>query len=448
MYKALLILFVLVSLAPKMLMAQAIVDATVENDVENFVVTLYTNSKANAFDIFEEYGAANTSSNPHKVYIPFINPSASSVNTNFSYFSNRSNLPKINVAGNDSVNTQIRFTLDVDVNGNQDDLHVAVSDTQGGTYYVLDFIGTYTDGVYNVDVSLQDICSQVDITFDCSDFDEDNAPSALDSVVLFFFVNDGALVDGDEVTVGNFTGEYYEVQFSNRIYTDQTVNMGELFKGDEQLRASYSTFSFSSGTTLGLFSYAEAGAANTLCDAVVDSNNTNRTLGGLGLNRGNLFDLETTVTSGNAAVKNLENNRCYTIRLFWCDRFGFCSYSSQAIQNTPEDIESLLEKQACFFFTAGFGEEHPVVNYFQAWRDQFLKKYALGRAFIKWYYEFAPQHTPYILERPWLQKTIRAVGYGLYGALRYFWVFIFLLGLAVVHFFGKRSTQHREKPIR
>ncbi len=421
--------------------AQSVTDNTIVNNVEDFLVTLKTNNGANSYDIFEEGGQSNNSGNPHKLYIPIINPTATTVNTQFSYYPNRANLPQITTVGNDAVTTQLTFSLDVDVNGNQDDLHVAAADSATGSYFVIATLGQFTDAIVTANLSLQSICNSTDLVFDCGDFATNATPSVNDSVVLFFFLNEGNLSVGDQITPGNFTGEYYEVNFSNRIFNESTVNLSELTKGDSLLRASYSAFSFTSGTLQGLFAHPEAGATNTLCDAVVDADNNNDTIGGLGLSRSNLVDLETAEISGRASVKNLENNRCYTVRLFWCDRFGFCSFSSQAIQNTPEDIEALLEKQACFFFTAGFGEEHYIVNYFQVWRDQVLKKYALGRAFIKWYYGFAPQHTPYILERPWLQKMIQGAAYVLYGVIHGFWFVIFLMLLLVVQFLAKYKAR-------
>ncbi|CAN0143230.1 unnamed protein product, partial [Chrysoparadoxa australica] len=159
-----------------------------------------------------------------------------------------------------------------------------------------------------------------------------------------------------------------------------------------------------------------------------------QTLGSLGVSFTNLQDLLSTLTIGQVKVEGLTNDFCYGIRVVQCDLYGFCSRASQQIQNHPEDIQTLLEKQACFFFTAGFGERHYVVDYFQEWRDQVLRKFWLGRLFVKWYYSFAPQHTPFILKRPWLQKGIRGVAYVLYGVIKYWFLFLFLSIIAVVQF--------------
>ncbi len=426
MIKALTLVLFLISTP---LFAQSVSDITADDSYEFLTVTLYTNNKANSFDIFEEAGSAASSSNPHKIYVPFM--TTGTANQNFSYYASRASLPTIN-GGTPTNSPQLRFVLDVDVNGNADDLHVAVADSVTGTYYVLDFIATTTDGTFTYDLSFSDICNITDLTFRCDDFNQTVTPNEIEELGLFFFVNDGILVEGDTITASNYTGDYYELNMSNRIYTSNFVSLTELRKGDEQLRANYSTFSFGTGYAYSLFAYVQPGAADTLCDSVVNTSNSSVTLGSEGISFGNLTDLLTVETSGLAPVKSLENNRCYNVQLFFCDRFGFCSYSSEEIQNSPEDIEALLEQQACFFFTAGFGEQHYVVDYFQAFRDNILLKSRLGRAFVNWYYDFAPQHTPYILERPWLQKIIRGIAYVLYGLMHSLWAILFFISLAVV----------------
>ncbi|MCR9205503.1 MAG: hypothetical protein NXH75_13050, partial [Halobacteriovoraceae bacterium] len=227
------------------------------------------------------------------------------------------------------------------------------------------------------------------------------------------------------------------LNMSNIINTNQVV-INDLFKGDEQLTADYTASALVKPRSF----YAIIGdPVAGICSGIEIDSDKSKTIGGdLGINFNDLTDLLTTTITGQVKLEGLQNDFCYPVRITNCDLYGFCTTASNQFQNSPENIQTLLEKQACFFFTAGFGEQHYVVDFFQAWRDQVLQKFWLGRKFINWYYSFAPQHTGVILERPWLQALIRGVAYVLYGVIKYWWVLLFLLLLPVVQFRRKRTV--------
>lgn len=394
------------------LLAQSVSD-TNPADIE---VTLYNNNKTDSFNIFEVNGANNDSANPHKIYIPIKNDNSTPTvkNENFSYYPNRDKLPLI-ANGSPKATTELRFFLTTDIEGLLDDLHVAVATTAGGNYSVLRFIRAVSDENLTFDLSLTELCSNA--ALDCDSLNEDREPNFTASVFLYFFLADGESGVGASVDPSQTTGAFYQVFFSSKVYADRVVELSELRKGDGSLVAEYTSFVMADGVGDSLYSLTTAGSAGDLCSGTTDSTNSDDTIGPSN-SLSNLTTLETLESTGTQRIGNLENNRCYSVKLFLCDRFGFCSYGSQTIQNAPEDIQALLEKQACFFFTAGFGEEHPVVNFFQAFRDQHLRRFWLGRQFIDFYYEVAPQYTPFILERPWLQSLIRGGAYVLYALLQ------------------------------
>ena len=126
------------------------------------------------------------------------------------------------------------------------------------------------------------------------------------------------------------------------------------------------------------------------------------------------------------------------MRLYYRDKFGFASLLSKRINQTPENIETLLETQQCYLLTAGFNGDHPVVRFFRDFRDTILMKYWLGRTFINFYYETAPQYTGYILKTPWLQMMIRSISTSLYYTLRFWQASLFFLFLMVLGYTLRR----------
>lgn len=400
------------------------------SDVNGTASVVTLNVAGNSFELFVTPNAGSAS-NPYTIYLPMGTDGSggSADNRNYSYYANRANLPLLTGEVPDST-TSLIFRFNVDVDDVDNEIYAAVGT---GSSYEIVKVNTVTDNTdLSYTVGLDEICAASNL--DCTSLEKSDPPNTSISTGLFFFLSNSRGT-GQTIDPGSLEGLYYDLNLSNRIYTTE-VQLFEILKGDEQLTLDFRGFTMVNYR--GLYSInTDVGAGN--CSGIVDATSTN-TLGALGVSFTGLKDLLSTLTVGQVKVDGLTNDNCYRIRLVQCDLYGFCSHASQQIQNSPENIQTLLEKQACFFFTAGFGEQHYVVDFFQAWRDQVLKKFWLGRKFIKWYYGFAPQHTDYILERAWLQSLIRGLAFVLYGVIKYWWVFLFLLFMPVVQFRRKRTV--------
>lgn len=397
------------------------------------VITLTTTSNFSLNVI----AGAGTIESPHKVYIPV----STLTNEEYSYFSNRADLLEFS-SGTASGTPKVNLQLVLDEDGVNDQVFTAF-EKDDGNYEVSQAENISAEGSQTYPLDIKALCERTNAP--CKTFDDSDTNTTNETFKVFVAVGTNAIVVGSDdadVDPTKFTTKVvYEFNMSNRINTNELI-LNNIFKGDGQLTADYTGSALVDPDSM----YA---LLDTPVDGVCDSSevSADRTLrlgdAGIGKSLSDLTDLESQTVTGQAKISNLENNKCYGVRLTFCDLYGFCTKVSNKYQGGPEDIQALLEKQACFFFTAGFGEEHPVVNYFQAFRDQHLRRFWLGRQFINLYYEVAPQYTPFILERPWLQSLIRGCAYILYGLLRAgLWtgLALFFVLAAIVQFRRKQRT--------
>ncbi len=394
--------------------AQIVYDTNQDNDV---VISLVTGGGAYTFDLFEETSTSTTNNRTHLAYLPIAGRTDSIDNRDFSYHANRAQLPQFSGGTSADGSNFMRFSLFLDVVGTFTYLNVGISSESSPTSFeVIGAISfpSYGDGSRTVDIDFKDICDYDSDVFDCSKFNFSDNPADNDEFSLFFFLETTNVSNGTSVNKEDYSGVVYRVKVSNRVYTT-LPRLTSLAKGDSQLVATVDGFTLDYDYD----SWYTFSDSNTCTDTA-----TNQTLSDLGLSRTNLIDTNNISIDGEVRLSGLSNGTCYSVRLFQCDLYGFCSFSTEQLSGTPEEIDALLEEQACFFFTAGFSGEHYVVTFFQAWRDHFLKRFWLGRKFIRWYYNTAPQYTPFILERPWLQNLIKGIGYLLYGVIRGWWVLL------------------------
>jgi len=85
--------------------------------------------------------------------------------------------------------------------------------------------------------------------------------------------------------------------------------------------------------------------------------------------------------------------------------------ASNVIHDFPEAITAYpdLPKKGCFIATAAYGYySAPQVMVLREFRDQYLLTNALGRAFVRWYYEYGPIGAEYMNSHPWLKPVVRA----------------------------------------
>ena len=97
----------------------------------------------------------------------------------------------------------------------------------------------------------------------------------------------------------------------------------------------------------------------------------------------------------------------------------------------------------CFIATAAFGDvEAPEVMVLRRWRDEHLSKHALGRAFVRTYYDLSPDLAAAISASPAARTVTRAALSPLVGAVRLWmnapWAVMLGAGLLVFSLLRKR----------
>ena len=75
----------------------------------------------------------------------------------------------------------------------------------------------------------------------------------------------------------------------------------------------------------------------------------------------------------------------------------------------------------CFIATAVYGDyDHPQVKILREFRDQFLKKYCLGRIFIQWYYRGGPRIVNWLEGKLFIRGCMRLFLYSIGLIYNYF----------------------------
>jgi hypothetical protein len=224
---------------------------------------------------------------------------------------------------------------------------------------------------------------------------------------------------------------------SNRVFTaaDLIVSVSSLRKGDRRLLGSFSAnATMDSSLFKKVIVYQYTDSATTIA--------TNEPIALGTTTAGSIIDADISSNqSGEFIFSGLTNSQAYMISLAFEDKFLFATTLSTSKGGTPTEIQELLKKQACFLLTAGFGEEHYVINFFRQYRDQILAQTWIGNKFIKIYYRLAPHYAEIIYQNEWMRFGIRAVAYLLYFLFNYYWAII--LGGIFLSVIGLRKIKIR-----
>lgn len=371
-------------------------------------------------------------SSPIKFYVPFLRTAGVA---NSTYHTVTSSLPSLTA---ESTGTgTFEFHFEVIREGVNQYIYFAV-EKDDDEYEIVkvssELTSDYSD--YTQTITISELCAANNL--DCNPLlVTTTSNSTINKKIYAFLHTSNGLAINQTINPADSdysNGVFYEGFLSNKIDSSNTINLKNLRKGDKQLVADYAGFGFNYHYKT--YSYLHDGANCTNDSSVVTW--SSRTAGG------SLFDMETTNTSGEAKIKNLQNDRCYSSRVVFVDKFLFASILSNRITETPESIEALLKKQACFFFTAGFNGSHPVIDKLRLFRDQVLRKSVLGEAFVYLYYNLAPHYTKYILSNPLFAQIIRFFGH-IMSFLMSLWtiIFLFLASLFALKFSTYRRHNGR-----
>lgn len=384
---------ILAFLCSSSLFAAAIIrDATSTDPV---VTIVNTNTFSLTVDASTDGGLSEDFA--HKVYVPL--QTTTTANTNYYKSSTRSNLPRVTSATTGSGTFVFTFDIDLDSESSKK-AHIAIKNSSDDSYSVIASSSTTITG--NLDnlqmaFSLTDVCGSGQ--FECTTLVEDQNPSIKKNTFIYVFLDESANFPTSVDPTSNTSGIFYELKFSTKIYTN-TVTLDSLEKGDSQLVANFQGF--------GLEDFE---GAYTLLRTCTGSNTSGGTIGSFGVDISSAQLIENGTTSGQAKTKELTNDQCYKVNVFLTDKYGFASLLSNDLEETPESIQALLKKQACFFFSAGFGTNHFTLNTLRSFRDDFLMKTSFGKVITFLYYKFAPQYALDIYHSESLSKLFRAIGY-------------------------------------
>ena len=415
------------------------------NDPNNMVITGFTNT---SFTLGSKSasGDATEESAPASVYIPI----QSAVTDQVKYSTLYSTSGVTSLYDISSTLHQVTFPLLITVSSTAKYLYLAVrGGAEGTSYYVSgrtsSTYSNYSNSLLNFSITAKDICKSVivnNISTVCNSatgaLDSSSTTSVLFKPMLYFFLSDQALaIDGTSVidpTNANYSGGvYFEAQMSNRIFDSSAliVSMGSFRKGDARLIGSFS---------------ANATMDTTLFKKVIAYQYTDTTTPivsnlPIGLaTAGSILANDIAITqSGDFTLSGLTNSQNYKISLAFEDNFLFATTLSYSQSGSPTQIEELLKKQACFLLTAGFGEEHYVINYFRHYRDHVLSNSFLGKKFIRLYYQSAPKYALIIYKHEALRSTIRLFAYLLYFFFNFYWLILLFSALFIFLIFKKNK---------
>ena len=110
---------------------------------------------------------------------------------------------------------------------------------------------------------------------------------------------------------------------------------------------------------------------------------------------------------------------------------------------TPSEVVGILADKSCFISTAAFGSDMaPEVQTFREFRNKFLLTNALGKYFVRQYYDYSPPMADMIASSEVLKTIARAILYPILGFAKLalaigFWLslvslFVALMGLVMV----------------
>jgi hypothetical protein len=351
----------------------------------------------------EPSGDATSESAPGRVYVPMEGPQGSEVD----FFIERS---ATDIFDNSDTNRLIQFPLYLNVGSTNKYLYAAAKEgsnqykvikfDSGGNPYVN---RTNADIVFSI--SPADICAQV--SGDCDDF----PTQVLDRTYkIYFFLSTtspAGLPYGTDAPPSTYPdGIYFEVKMSNRVYVASTLTpiITAIKVGDKRLNIEYSSAGgILEPDSVRIFRHTSAPGG------------TGQPINSLGIYTGSLESEEYPyLTSGEITLRGLQNDTDYVVSVLFVNKYKFGTVLSDDATGRPLEIQELLKKESCFLLTAGFGEEHFVIDYFRKFRDRVLSKSTLGRMFITNYYEYAPKYALLIYDHEFIRFGIRMLSYCLY----------------------------------
>ncbi len=360
-------------------------------------------------------GDGTAESAPAKVYLPVQNDgSANGGSASNLYFIS----PVTSVFNVSNTSHVAYLPLRISTPGGVDRyLWAAVKDTTASNAYKpirMYGSGPLGQGLTNADITFPfspaDICTAV--PSECTSLVSNSTSKTDKSFFVYFFLSSqssyaaGSTVDVATAPLNN--GIYYQTYLSNRVLRDSElrISITNLRNGDGRV-----VFDYSATATINLPKsvrvYLHDGAPGAQNSPLASYSGSV------------LTEVYPYAQSSELTVTNLTNGSSPRLSVFFLDKYNFATTLSGDVVGVPQKIEELLKKEGCFLLTAGFGEEHYVIEYFRQFRDNVLSKNVLGRMFISTYYELAPKYALAIYKSETIRALVRGAAYILYFLFNY-----------------------------
>lgn len=370
---------------------------------------------SSASKLLLEDGDGSSRDKAYKLYIPVKN----TVNEDFIQFPDKLTLPQIT-----DVASLLNIPMNFGIDTNSVVIYIAMELTET-SYEIIDNIGTISADVSNNVISLSlknDICIK----------NQDNCnllalPAASASNKMFYiYTREGAVIsNGNSFNpqTDNTNGVYLNLYLSN-VHRDNSeigLKITHLRRGDETLKLEYSAI-LTYDTTNELVVIKKGNALTT-----ADNYQTLLAAGATFLNE----EGEYPATKGaTIQVSKLTNGVEYNLGVAFKDKYRFISLIPESRKGKPIEIDKFIKSQQCYLLSAGFGEEHFIIDFFKVVRDDYLSKVAVGRAFTSFYYSTAPSYTKIIYSSEAISLIVRISAYILYFTIKYsLFILMFLLVL-------------------
>lgn len=382
----------------------------------------------------EPSGDGTSESAPGRVYVPMDGPSIDNIPTSYEEYRYLT-IAGINALFTPTSSYTVNFPLYLNaLSVTPVYLYAAIKEGTNSYKVAKQFSLSSYAGSTNRDeiftLSTQEICAQVS---DCANF---VSTSGTEKKYLgyFYFSDVSGLALGSTVTPTT-AGIYFEINMSNRIYQSSSTSpsITRIRPGDRRLTIEYSSnANILQPKAIRIVQYTSnpAGAADSkpfFYSAAAS---------------GALFGDEFTYASnGEVTVKDLFNGVDLYLGIVTVDLYKFGTLVSPTSIGTPKSIEELLKANNCFLLTAGFGENHFVIDYFRHFRDAVLVNTFLGREFIHFYYKLAPKYALLLYQSETLRALVRGAGYALYFIFNYYLIILFgaLVSSYGIYLFKKRE---------
>lgn len=399
--------------------ADLVTTQTQDQDEIKDDVIISVNSGAKSFrpyTIVPSGGNGSTSEQPFVTYVAYQNAVKSTVWRQFTLGDGLSSSNGPLFIGSSSPGTQsITMPLEIDADGRRS-LFIAVKDTSisdGSEWVVIALENQVTTASQNdleltfaFDPNL--ICTTYLIS-QCSSIISGSTDRQV--LNLFFFLADNGDSDsnfslGSTIDPADYSGKglYWDLSISSRLpsFTSGSITIDSARRGDKRILLDYtlpnSINDFKEIVVIYQAQNSDPTPASTLLFADIAGALSSESVS---------FDDYGKNLNGTVNVKNLINNETFDAYLGVVDNYYLSPKFSDKATGSTAAIEELLKEQSCFFLTAGFGEDHPVIRGFRKFRDRVLLKKVLGKIFVTTYYKIAPNWAPWIYQHDGFRFMIR-----------------------------------------